>query len=189
MNDHIMLDLETLGTGRNSVILSIGAIRFDPYADTALECEPFYVEFDKHGLALQQRMGLNIDARTVEWWMRQSVLARRVFEPAFPKDPVQALQDFAEYVEQVPKTKIWGNGADFDNVLLGDMYEAFSVVRPWSYSRNRCFRTLKGLPGAPKLLHRYGVQHNGRDDAITQAQHLQEIYKWLRLTPQNSENT
>ena len=30
---HIMLDLETLGTVSNSIILTIGAIKFDPLTD------------------------------------------------------------------------------------------------------------------------------------------------------------
>ena len=42
----IMIDIETLATSPDSVILTIGALRFDPYADdrgrTARDMEHFY---------------------------------------------------------------------------------------------------------------------------------------------------
>jgi hypothetical protein len=47
--------------------------------------------------------------------------------------------------------------------------------RLWSYSRNRCYRTMKRMFGEGVKVSRHGVHHNGLDDAITQAVHLQEI--------------
>lgn len=182
MNNHIMLDLETLGTGRNSVILSIGAVRFDPFIPRTAQAfdGTFYAEFGSDSLVLQQRLGLEINAATVEWWMRQSVLAKRVFKNGVVNDPVDTLARFSDFVAVSPEPWMWGNGADFDNMLLGDMYDAFSLKRSWSYGQNRCYRTMKNLPGAPVNLHIKGVAHNALDDAIRQAKHLADIYQWLR---------
>lgn len=183
MNNHIMLDLETLGTGRNSVILSIGAVRFDPFIPRTAQAfdGTFYAEFGSDSLVLQQRLGLEINAATVEWWMRQSVLAKRVFKNGVVDDPADALLRFTEFVNYTPRTKIWGNGSDFDNLLLGDMYDALSIKRPWSYSNNRCYRTMKNLPGGPSPSADGGVAHHALDDALRQAKHLVDIYQWLGM--------
>lgn len=176
-----MLDLETLGTGRNSVILSIGAVYFNPYEISKGPIGPrFYLEFGAESLALQQQMGMKIDAATVVWWMRQNAMAKTVFKDGVGADPVFALGAFSEFINYERNTCIWGNGSDFDNLLLGDMYDAFSIKRPWSYSKNRCYRTMKNLYGVPGIQERTGVQHNALDDAVTQALHLQEIFNWLQ---------
>lgn len=181
MNNHVMLDLETLGTNRNSVILSIGAVRFDPHVISKDPIGPrFYAEFGAESLVLQQRMGMQINAATVVWWMRQNAAAKTVFQDGIGTDPVEALEGFSTFINEVPHTYIWGNGSDFDNLLLGDMYDAFSIKRPWSYSKNRCYRTMKNLYGVPGIQERTGVQHNALDDAVTQALHLQEIFNWLQ---------
>lgn len=180
MNNHIMLDLETLGTSRNSVIVSIGAVRFDPN-DTSVGVRYFTAQFDADGMALQQRMGMTIDAATVAWWMRQGAAARQLFtNPTSVEDPVDALSKFAEFYNEVPDTRLWACGTDLDNSLLSDMYKAFSLPVPWRYSVSRDYRTMREIPGAPKLLDRHGVEHDALDDAITQMKHLQEIYTWQR---------
>ncbi len=182
-NNHVMLDLETLDSATSAVVLSIGAVRFDPFntGSTGVDAR-FYVEFDVDGLQLQQRMGRTTSAKTIAWWMSQGAMAKQVFVPKFPKDPVHALGQFDDFLNVIPETKLWGNGADFDNLIIGSMYDSFSLKRPWSYGKNRCYRTLKSLPGAPALLIREGTEHNAYDDALTQAKHLQQIYAWLRLT-------
>ena len=77
--------------------------------------------------------------------------------------------------------ELWGNGADFDNTILGSLYDAFGLRKPWSYSRNRCYRTMKNIgigPRKPQV--REGIYHNALDDAITQAIHLQDIFACLK---------
>ena len=66
----IMVDLETLGTAPGSVILSIGAVRFD--VEKGL-LDEFYVNIDVES---SQRLGLTIDGDTVMWWLKQSDAAR-----------------------------------------------------------------------------------------------------------------
>jgi exodeoxyribonuclease VIII len=80
---------------------------------------------------------------------------------------------------RVSGVELWGNGSDFDNVILGDAYEAAAMRRPWSYNKSRCFRTaLADAPEAERerLWKRYsvGVGHNALDDALRQARILCE---------------
>ena len=178
--NHIMLDIETLDTTSNAMVLSIGAVAFDPFSKEL--GEKFYVEFT-HDLDAQQRMGRTISADTVVWWMQQGAAAKQVFADLAPEgvrrvSTAQGLAEFASFVARNggKEAQLWGNGADFDNVIVGSLYGAFGLVKPWSYSRNRCFRTIKRLFGENLKIERQGTHHNGLDDAITQAVHLQEIF-------------
>lgn len=182
---HIMLDLETLDTASSAVVISIGAVAFDPRTNAL--GDKFYVELTDD-IARQQAHGRTIAIDTVRWWMRQDALAKRVFSMS-PPDGVErantldALSRFGLFVATngARDAELWGNGADFDNIILGNLYDAFGLRKPWSYSRNRCYRTMKNLgigPRRPQV--REGVHHNALDDAITQAVHLQEIFACLK---------
>lgn len=183
MFSHIMLDLETLDTGPRSVVTSIGAVAFDPHVSGPSGLgDKFYVELTDD-LSIQQQCGRTISGDTVVWWMRQGQAAQQLFEPRtneFRVGTIKGLNRFAEFIDAngARDVQIWGNGADFDNIILGSLYEDLGMKKPWSYSRNRCFRTMKNLPGAGHF-PRQGTHHNALDDAFTQAQHLQAIYQRL----------
>jgi hypothetical protein len=182
--NHIMLDLETLDTVSSAVVISIGAVAFDPYTNEL--GDKFYVELTDD-VSGQQKHGRTISGDTVRWWMQQDVLAKRVFADPPPDgvervSTLEALSRFGLFVAANGDrdVELWGNGADFDNIILGSLYDAFGLRKPWSYSRNRCYRTMKNIgigPRKPRV--REGVHHNALDDAITQATHLQEIFACL----------
>ena len=183
--NHIMLDLETLDTTSSAVVISIGAVAFDPEINAL--GDKFYVELTDD-IARQQAHGRTISGDTVRWWMQQDVLAKRAFSVP-PPDGVErvntfeALSRFGLFVATngARDVELWGNGADFDNIILGSLYDAFGLRKPWSHSRNRCYRTMKNLGIGPRRpLVREGVHHNALDDAITQAVHLQEIFTCLK---------
>lgn len=181
--NHIMLDIETLDTKPSAVVISIGAVAFNPATDD--KGEEFYYEFAD--LAIQQTMGRTLSADTVGWWMQQDALARQVFSPRAKDDlmrlaTVDVLVKFSEFIGRNgdKDAYIWGNGADFDNIIVGSLYESFGFKKPWSYSRNRCYRTMKDLAPKTKAV-RVGTHHNALDDALTQAQHLQDILKQIRM--------
>lgn len=185
---HIMLDLETLATDNRAVVTSIGAVAFDPL-DTGANSigEKFYVEM-VDDLATQHKAGRTTHPETVVWWMRQGQAAQQLFAPdqGLPEHPrvstVQALAMFSDFMNRHKGSQgveLWGNGADFDNMILGSLYDDMGIKRPWSYGRNRCFRTMKNMYGTPHKPERFGVHHNALDDAYTQAKHLQVIYSKL----------
>ena len=167
---NVMIDLETLGTKPGSVILSIGAVKF---GKEGLGDE-FYAAIE---LDSATRSGLTIDASTVAWWMDQSEEARKVFTES-PRDPLfAALKNLQTYLRKgctESDVKIWGNGADFDNVLLAAAYDVVNLPVPWKFYNNRCYRTMKSMSAVPKP-DREGVHHNALDDAKYQALHLVSI--------------
>lgn len=166
----VMLDLETLGTEPGSVILSIGATFFNANGLG----EQMYIVINTQS-ALEA--GLKLDPRTVEWWSKQSAEARSVTALAATSTVSleQALQMFSNWLEMrtdPKKVRIWGNGSDFDNVMMQFAYKAAGLPYPVKFYNHRCFRTLKNI--APELgsatPERAGVHHDALDDAIFQAE-------------------
>lgn len=188
---HIMLDLETLGTGNSAAIVAIGAVRFDPYG----EPPPFGEEdsfFQSVSAESAVAVGGIIDAHTVLWWMQQSDDARR---KTFRQDGCalqEALVAFGEWCAlgddgtgKYPPDQIamWGNGATFDNVIIRSAFKSVGLTPPWSFRDDRCYRTVVSLipPARRPHLVFEGIPHHAVDDALYQAQYLQACYKILGL--------
>ena len=176
--NHIMLDLETLDTATSAAVLSIGAVAFDPHTNAL--GDRFYVEMTED-VGTQQARGRTISGDTVRWWMQQDVLAKRVFAVP-PPDGVErvntfeALSRFGLFVAANGDrdVELWGNGADFDNIILAAAYAAHGQPQPWGAWNGRCYRSLKGLRPGIKL-RRTGTHHDALDDAISQAAHAAEL--------------
>jgi len=165
---HVMLDLETLGHGPNAVIVAIGAVLFDLEDDKVLES--WYTVIDP---VSSVKHGLTMTPETVCWWLQQSDDARKIFSDKSKLDLVTALHLFAAWIKEHDPAGIWGNGADFDNVIINSAYIAIKEQLPWKYYKNRCFRTLKSLFKVE--VERQGVHHNAVDDATYQVAVLKEI--------------
>lgn len=161
----IMLDLETMGTGPTAAIVAIGAVKFDRNAVH----EKFYRSVS---LASSVSVGLKMDPETIMWWLSQGESARDRLQI----DPIylqQALLDFRNWYGEEDSCPVWGNGAASDNVWLRSAYAACGILAPWSFRNDRCYRTIKNMPGNEGYeFKRVGVFHNAVDDAESQALHL-----------------
>lgn len=168
MKKHTMVDLETLGRRAGCVILSIGAVHFDEYG---VEDE-LYIVVNKKSCT---EAGLHIDQDTLDWWEKQSPKARQVLKDAETEEAVllaDALETFGAFTKG---TKVWGNGADFDNAILYACYAAVGKDVPWPFWDSRCYRTLKNVHKGITAPKRQGTCHNALDDAKTQAEHAATI--------------
>jgi hypothetical protein len=191
MNQDIMVDIETWGTNSNAPIISIGAVKFDPNVETPEGDEEFYVAITPVHQVAQYKRKLDEDA--VLWWMAPER------QPAFlgwrdgvvKFDLASALAGFNTWVHsredksdplfEDQDYKVWGNGADFDNVILANAIRATNQEVRWKFYNNRCFRTLKNLmPGFEPS--REGIYHHALDDAKHQVAHLRVIRRKLGIT-------
>lgn len=166
MKDPIMLDLETMDTGPMGLIVSIGAVAFDhvdgPIPGTGFHCR---LEMDT-----QQAIGRTVSMHTVTWWMQQGGEAQTEVLGGDRLSISDALDYFDTYWESTGGSELWGNGSDFDNLLLKTLYHSAGRKEPWSHRANRCYRTLKSLrPEGIILPKNEGVAHNALDDAKYQA--------------------
>lgn len=158
-----MLDLETLGTGPTSSILSIGAVKFSPSGIG----DRFYSCVD---LASCERYGLKIDASTVAWWMHNDRSeARKTLNFDTPMDLPTVLEGFSMWLPE--QSWVWSNGAAFNNVILRNAYKAVGAECPYTYRQDCCFRTLKVLCRDDiQMPHRAPVSHDALSDAESQAE-------------------
>lgn len=162
--DRVMVDIETLGVSNNATILSVGAVQFN--LDGLGREFLLNVNFDN---------SRNIDADTIKWWMNQESAAKIAL---FSEAPFSLNQVMVEFNNFAKDSEIWGNGSDFDNVILADAFKQCGMK--WNHRANRCYRTLKSF--APQIeLKRIGTHHNALDDAKSQALHAIEILKHLGI--------
>lgn len=167
-----MIDLETLGTAADAVIMSIGAVKFDLDTD-AVDDNGFYasVSIDSN-LNMKRR----IQEDTLLWWLKQPATAQTVFHEG--KEILEeALGDFSDWVG-TDDFCVWSNGADFDLPMLAHAFTQHQKEIPWKHWNSRCFRTYKNLPHAKQVVFNpTGVKHNALTDALNQAKHLQAIQR------------
>jgi hypothetical protein len=135
---HVMIDLETLGTEPGSVILSLGAVMFNKAGLGGA----FYCVFSRPGM---RQVGLRESEATLEWWNQQDDRSLLVKAEHLDTPIGQTLGRFADWLAWVKPETVWGNGSDFDNVLLASAFRAAALRLPWSFRQNRCYRTIKSM--------------------------------------------
>lgn len=168
---NIMLDLETLGTKPGAIILSIGAVSFDP---TGLKDE--FHEVIQLSDCLNH--GLIVDPNTLKWWKNQTPIAQETLEKARDKTTsiplYEALSNFNDFVGD-SDARVWGNGPCFDNAIIREAYLVVGLPPIWHFRGDMCYRTMRTMFPHVPLPERKGVHHNALDDAKFQAEHLLEI--------------
>ncbi|EFN4858657.1 TPA: 3'-5' exoribonuclease domain-containing protein [Escherichia coli] len=181
---HLMLDLETMGKNPDAPIISIGAIFFDPQTG---DMGP---EFSKT-IDLETAGGV-IDRDTIKWWLKQSREAQSaIMTDEIPLD--DALLQLREFIDENSGeffVQVWGNGANFDNVILRRSYERQGIPCPWRYYNDRDVRTIVELGKAIDFDARTaipfeGERHNALDDARYQAKYVSAI--WQKLIPSQAD--
>lgn len=138
---HLMVDLETLGTESNSVILSIGAVFFD------LDTGKLGAEYTR-AITIKSCLDANlkINARTAVWWMRQED-ALKNWANSLKLELREALSEFAEFIAMnslgtTEELQVWGNSNRFDLGILSDAYNVLQQDIPWNFRKERDVRTL-----------------------------------------------
>ncbi|HHR5136271.1 exonuclease [Escherichia coli] len=181
---HLMIDLETMGKNPDAPIISIGAIFFDPQTG---DMGP---EFSKT-IDLDTAGGV-IDRDVIKWWLKQSREAQSaIMTDEIPLD--DALLQLREFIDENSGeffVQVWGDGANFDNVILRRSYERQGIPCPWRYCNDRDVRTIVELGKAIDFDARTaipfeGERHNALDDARYQAKYVSAI--WQKLIPSQAD--
>ncbi|MBM7188170.1 3'-5' exoribonuclease [Citrobacter freundii] len=182
---HLMVDLETMGSGPDAPIVSIGAVYFDP--STGNTGAEFYQVVS---LESSMSFGMKPDASTIQWWLKQSSEARSailVDEALGLRETLELLADFiAENAANGSHTvQLWGNGCSFDNVILRRAYALTETPFSVPFWNDRDVRTMVELGKSVGINPRYdipfeGDMHNALSDARHQVKYVSAI--WQRLT-------
>ena len=126
----IMLDIETLATSPDAVVLTFGAIKFDPFNPSIQMSDGIYFRLD---VDEQIDLGRRVDQGTVAWWGTQSAEVR---EEALGETDRASLEDFTKALNKfvVGATRIWAQGPVFDIVILENLYRQIGKPAPWQYN-------------------------------------------------------
>lgn len=173
---HISLDLETLSTRPDGVILAIGAA-----AQVNDELTTFCA------FCNTEQEGRHIEQGTLDWWQKQGDLWTQTMERSKASPSLaEALTNLQTWITNLgtdeDRLYVWGNGAGFDVAMLEHAYKAAGQQPPWAFWNVRDLRTLKHLAedkGVFAKPERAGVHHDARDDAVFQLQMITD--HWPRV--------
>ncbi|EPO8595787.1 3'-5' exoribonuclease domain-containing protein [Escherichia coli] len=181
---HLMIDLETMGKNPDAPINALAGKFFDPATG---EMGP---EFSKT-IDLETAGGV-IDRDTIKWWLKQSREAQSaILTDEIPLD--DALLQLREFIDENSGeffVQVWGNGANFDNVILRRSYEQQGIPCPWRYTNDRDVRTMVAMGlvmdfDARSVITFEGERHNALHDARYQAKYVSAI--WQKLIPSQAD--
>ena len=163
-----MVDLETLGTGSNSVVVSVGLVAFN------ISTGEIIAELDI-GLNLNQqiRTGGIIDGDTLEFHFSQAPDSIQRMAQRKIVDVKEGLDIISNFIRATGITSIWGNGASFDCVILRNLYARHLKAFPLGFWTDRDLRTAVDIynidVGAVPFV---GIRHYCLDDAKHQVKIL-----------------
>jgi len=171
----VMIDFETLDTVPHAVVLQLGWAFFD--AESPPNAEVYSTGQVLFSMPHQVAQRRSLDPETWAWWLTQNPdLFRKLLLGTNTIPQALKVFDKAWDTHAQSKTNIWGNGANFDEPILSNLYRTNRMKMPGHYSASRCVRTIKALhPSVPKVEPE--IKHDGESDAIAQALFVQKCYQ------------
>ena len=168
----LMIDLEGLGTGPDTTILTIAAQSFDPFG-TGHHEKSYYAR-----VTLESQENRSIQQGTIDWWATQPTVVR---DEAFnEQDRIsldQALDELGRLIWQ--SNRVWAQGPTYDMNILEHAYKSYNKPLPWQYYMVRDSRTVFSLwPGQPIP----STTHHALEDCRRQIGMLQRTLKHLNVT-------
>lgn len=162
---HVALDLETASLDSNAAIVQLAAVTESASFEHRIS------------LASNEQAGRHISKETMEWWNTQDAeLRREVFGGTLGL--YEALSEFHDWAVEISvgdlnRVILWGNGTEFDNVILQNAWEHFAEW-PFHYRNAHHLRTL--LTTVPREVqerahnrfmahHPDNIQHDALHDA------------------------
>ena len=170
---HAMIDLETLSTNPNAVILTVGGVKFDP----TTQMKPYSEMYFRVDVDSQTNMGRDVMQDTVNWWSKQP---KQISDEAFSDDNRISLDEMVKSINKfsVGVDVFWCQGPLFDYAILQDIYKQMGHPAPWQYWQIRDSRTLFSL--VPRDLNEKRQDlHNALEDCRYQAKKVQKVYRQL----------
>lgn len=167
----VMVDLETWGTYAGSAIRSVAALEFDLMGERIAHDTAFYMNVNTPS---QTDLGLLMEQSTVDWWARQSAEAQQALEVEQQHILVVLDKLHSWFLSLNGSPFVWCQGANFDVVLLAEIYRRANRQTPWRFFNVRDTRTAYMLGGInDKQIPREGTAHNALDDCVHQARCVQ----------------
>ena len=168
-----MVDMETMAVSPNAVVLSLGAVHFNPWGNGYGDKIYFRINIDD-----QDALGREVDPNTLDWWATQDPA---IMEEAFSPDNRSPLVEAIDICHKFAWgcDAYWSHGATFDLVIIENLYRQLGRPVPWNYWQLRDTRTLFDLGFSPDMPQ--GGKHDALQDAIRQSVGVQNIYSKMKI--------
>jgi len=173
-----MLDIESLDLTPECVILTIGAVSFDPRGNGILERLLLKPTIEDQTEVYNRK----IDDGTINWWAEQNPQA---LEEALGEEGRMSLHDCMEQLYQFcwNRNCVWSNGASYDIVCCESAFRQalteYTNPIPWQFYKVRDTRTLYEIANVKLKDGGYVTKHSAADDAERQAIVVQQAYMKL----------
>lgn len=178
MASDIMIDIESLDTSPYCVILTIGAVRFDPKGYGIIERLELRPTIEDQ-TEIYNRI---INEDTLRWWSEQSPEA---LEEALGDNDRQSFKSCMEILYKFcwNHRAVWSNGAGFDIVAcetgMRQTLIEYPNPIPWPFYTVRDTRTLYEIAGVKLKDGGHVTSHKAVEDAERQAIVVQQAYMKL----------
>lgn len=178
MSKNTMIDLETLDTNDEAVILTVGLVDFDTEKCQVDKDTALHIRMDLTEMA--SKVYRSISAVTLEFWLKQP---QDVAEALFD-GPAHSISQLSTILsERVGKSHtVWSNGSNFDIRILENL---FNKQVPWDFWNVRDVRTVNQIGNEVfgyTLKDKWfqGRKHHALDDAVHQAEYICEVCALIR---------
>lgn len=197
---HVMVDIETIATSADAVIIQVGAKYFE-FDGENTDFPGIDVDFLMDVAVGDQvkRLKRVIDPHTISWWMddtkpdaRVSVLSRDTSDSLF--DVMNALNDYISRAKLHSRQTdapfgVWANSPTFDLSIIRHAMVQLGIEPCWSYGREYDVRTLRFLNNHLELGVDYdkangGIAHNALDDSKGQSKFVKSVFRVLNSRSQ-----
>ena len=169
----VMIDIETMSTDTNALILTIGAIKFDrtQYDKCDMKLDSFYRRMDVDTLD-----GVfHIDEKTRKWWNSQTEDVR--YEALVNPDRIPLKTALLDFNEWFGKSRyVWANGSSFDIPILENAYKICDVPIPWDFWNVRDVRTIMDVANVRKSDIGINNAHNALYDCVWQVNAVKKSF-------------
>lgn len=184
MYKNVMIDIETLSTSPNAVILTIGAIVFETTDTISLnELETDKAFYKKITIQSCKDLNMVIDEATEKWWNQQdeSVRYEAIEDPENRYDIHRVLKALSSWlkIHAIENVKVWANSPSFDCVILKEAYKACNLPLPWKFWLERDIRTLFDITNFKTNTLPPMLKHNALYDCYRQIVGVQQCCQKL----------
>jgi hypothetical protein len=149
---HVMVDIETMGTGVNSVILQVSFEAFNFLLDGREITELDFSTTIYPCLSEQVESGRSVDSDTVKWWISKNpefftILLKKCSNPSYYDSVEEVSEIFSSFNDS--GYVMWARSPEFDIQML----ENLTGVK-YNYRNKMDVRTIEKLfGGRPKAAH------------------------------------
>lgn len=144
----LMLDLETLATTPDAVVLSIGAVVWETLTKTDgdLSYNILGRYYRKPALQPQFDRGRKVSESTLLWWRQQDSVAQHEAFDSVRRPLREVFIDFDAFVRKFALNHFWANPATFDFPIWENLANQCNWMEmsevPWKYNQKYDVRTV-----------------------------------------------